>query len=101
MPIIENGIKYIFVVSDYFSKWTEAFQMPYMEAATVAKIFVEVVAATFGVQNETYPDRGRQYESKLISDMYRLLHVHNIATPYHPKSVDMVERFKGRVTRRN
>ena len=36
LPETENGNKYILVVPDYFTKWTEAFPMPNMEAATVA-----------------------------------------------------------------
>lgn len=33
--------RYILVVSDYCSKWTESYPMPNMEARTVAKIVVE------------------------------------------------------------
>jgi hypothetical protein len=43
LPETENGNKYIVVVSDYFTKWTESFAMPNMEARTVAKIIVEEV----------------------------------------------------------
>ena len=35
-----RGNRYILVVSDYFTKWTEAFPMPNMEAQTVAKLIV-------------------------------------------------------------
>ena len=48
LPITENGNGYILVVSDYFTKWTEAFPMPNMESKTVAKIIVEQVVARFG-----------------------------------------------------
>jgi hypothetical protein len=48
LPETENGNKYILVVSDYFTKWTECFAMPNMEARTVVKIIVEEVIVRFG-----------------------------------------------------
>lgn len=39
----ENKNRYIIVISDYFTKWTEAFTMRNMEAQTVAKIITNEV----------------------------------------------------------
>ena len=41
LPQTDRGNKYILVISDYFTKWTEALPMPNMEPLTVAKILVE------------------------------------------------------------
>lgn len=49
LPETQSGSKYILVVSDYFSKWTESFAMPNMEAEPVATMIVEDVIARFGV----------------------------------------------------
>ena len=35
LPVTERGNKYVLVVSDYFTKWTESYPMINMEAATV------------------------------------------------------------------
>ncbi|CAG2221978.1 unnamed protein product [Mytilus edulis] len=35
LPETENGNRYILVVTDYYTKWTESFPMPNMEASTV------------------------------------------------------------------
>ncbi|VDI10342.1 Hypothetical predicted protein [Mytilus galloprovincialis] len=64
LPETENGNRYILVVSDYYTKWTESFPMPNMEASTVVKIIVEVIAR-FGVPSWIHSDQGRQYESRI------------------------------------
>lgn len=58
LPETENGNKYILVVSDYFTKWTEAFAMANMEAGTVARIIVEEVVTRFGVPMSSIQIRG-------------------------------------------
>jgi hypothetical protein len=62
LPETEDGNRYILVVSDYVSKWTESFAMSNMEAETVAKIKVEQVIARFGVPSCIHSDQGRQFE---------------------------------------
>ena len=65
-----------------------------MEAATVARIIVEEVVARFGVPSSIHSDQGRQYESELFSEMFRVLHIKKTrTTPYHPQSDELVERF--------
>ena len=94
LPETENGNKYILVVSDYFTIWTESFAMPNMEARTVAKIIVEEVIVRFGVTCFIHSDQGRQFESNLFKEMCVLLGIEKTrTTPYHPKSDGMVERF--------
>ena len=94
LPETDEGNRYILVISDYFTKWTEAFAMPNMEAKTVARIIVEEVIVRFGVPYTIHSDQGRQYESKLFAEVCGLLEIEKTrTTPYHPKSDGMVERF--------
>ena len=94
LPLTESGNRYILVVSDYFTRWTEAFPMPNTEARTVAKILVEQVITRFGVPYTIHSDQGRQYESELFKEMCSLLQIEKThTTPYHPQSDGMVERF--------
>ncbi|VDI67235.1 Hypothetical predicted protein [Mytilus galloprovincialis] len=98
LPETENGNKYILVVSDYFTKWTEAFPMPNMEAQTVAKIIVEEVVTRFGVPHYIHSDQGRQYESKLFQEMCRHLGITKTrTTPYHPQSDVHCDRLRKKV----
>ena len=94
LPLTENNNRYILVVSDYFTKWTESYPIPNMEASTVAKVMVEQLISRFGVPAKIHSDQGRQFESNLFSEMCRLLQiVKTRTTPYHPESDGMVERF--------
>ena len=94
LPATSAGNRYILVVSDYYTKWTESFPMPNMEAETVAKLIVEQVIARFGVPSVIHSDQGPQYESRLFSSVCELLGIQKThTTPYHPKSDGMVERF--------
>jgi transposase InsO family protein len=99
LPKSNNGNRYILVVSDYFTKWTESFPMANMEAATVARIIVEEVVARFGVPGSIHSDQGVQFESHLFREMCRLLNIKKThTTPYHPQSDGMVERFNKTLT---
>ena len=40
---VQSGNNYVLVVSDYFTKWMEAFAIPNQEAVTVAEKLVEEV----------------------------------------------------------
>ncbi|CAG2254582.1 unnamed protein product [Mytilus edulis] len=94
LPETESSNKHILVVSDYYTKWTESFAMPNMEAKTVAKIIVAEVIVRIGVPHWIHSDQGRQFESLLFQEMCCILNIKKArTTPYHPKSDDMVERF--------
>jgi hypothetical protein len=94
LPRTESGNKYIIVIADYFTKWTEAFALPNMEAGTVAAKVVEEFICRFGVPTEIHTDQGRQFESKLFAEMCSMLSIKKTrTTPYHPQSDGLVERF--------
>ena len=94
IPETPRGNKYIVVIGDYFTKWTEALPIPNMEACTVAKVLVENVLCRFGIPQVIHSDQGRQFESNLFQEMCKLLGIHKTrTTPYHPQSDGMVERF--------
>ncbi|MCG7879813.1 MAG: RNase H-like domain-containing protein, partial [Candidatus Thiodiazotropha endolucinida] len=94
LPQTESGNKYILVVADYFTKWTESFPMQNMEASTVAEIMVKEIISRYGVPRKIHSDQGRQFVSKLFKEMCQLLQIEKTqTTPYHPESDGMVERF--------
>ena len=94
LPESENKNLYIMVVGDYYTHWMEAFPIPNQEAATVAEKLVEEVFLRFSVPEQLHTYQGRKFESRLMSEVYKLLGIHKTrTTPYHPQSDGLVERF--------
>ena len=94
LPESERGNKYILVVADYFTKWTEAYAIPNQEAATVATKVVEEFVARMGVPRQIHSDQGRNFEAAVFQEMCALLGIEKTrTTPLHPQSDGMVERY--------
>jgi transposase InsO family protein len=94
LPESNNGNKYILIVADYFTRWTEAYPMPNQEAVTVARLFMREFICRFGVPRQVHSDQGRQFEAGLFQELCRLLGIDKTrTTPYHPQSDGLVERF--------
>lgn len=94
LPKTTRGNKYILVISDYFTRWVEAFSMPDQETGTVAKILVEEFICRYGLPKELHSDQGRQFEAKVFQDICKLLAINKTrTTSYHPQSDGLVERF--------
>ena len=89
-----NGNTCILVVTDYFSKWTEAFALPDHQALTVADTLVTEIFLRFGVPRILHSDQGPEFQSELIKEVCRLLEIQQTkTTPYRPQSDGQVERF--------
>ena len=94
LPKTQKKNKYILVVSDYFTKWTEAYALPNIEAETVATVLVEQWISRYGTCREIHSDQGSNFESKLFKEMCSLLGIEKTrTTPFHPQGDGQVERF--------
>lgn len=94
LPKTDDGNKYILVISDYFTKWTDAYPLRNFEALTVAEVIAEQFIAKWGVLEIIHSDQGRQYESRLFKELCDLLGTRQTrTTAFHPKSDGMGERY--------
>ena len=94
LPESSLGNKYILVVSDYFTKWVEAYPMPNQETVTIANVLVNEFISRFGVPLLLHSDQGSQFESSLFQELCLLLDIDKTrTTAYHPQSDGLVERF--------
>ena len=94
LPRTEKGNKYIVIISDYFTRWVEAYPVVNQEAETVAKVFTEEFIARYGVPLQVHTGQGRQFESTLLQDLCKYLKIEKTrTTAFNPKSDGLVERF--------
>ena len=89
-----DGFRYILVIADYFSKWTEAFPIKDKCADTVADVLVDKIILRFGMPLVIHSDQGWEFENGLMKSLCNLLGCVKMRTaPYHPELDGMVERF--------
>ena len=94
LPETLRKSKFILVVSDYFTKWTESYPIPNQEATTVEEKLVSEFICRFGVPRQLHSDQGTNFESKVFAEVCRLLDIEKTrTTPLHPQSDGQVERF--------
>ena len=68
LPTTAAGNKYILVVvTDIFSKWTEAFPLHSTDSATLETILVNEVICWYGVPSVLHSDQGANLTSQLVS----------------------------------
>ena len=94
LPESDKGNKYIIVIGDYWTKWTEAYAVPNHTASTVASIVVECFFSRFGIPQQIHTDQGREFEGLLFQAVCQLLGIDKTrTTPWRPCSNGMIERF--------
>lgn len=89
-----QGNRYVLVIADYFTKWTESYAMKNIEAITVADLLVKEFICRFGIPRQIHSDQGRQFESEVFQQICLLFDIDKTrTTAYHPQSNGLVERF--------
>ena len=94
LPVTDNGNRFILVISDFFTKWPEAFALKDHKAETIAIKLVDDVICRHGLPRVVHTDQGRDFESNLIKQVCELLEIEKTrTTAYHPESDGLVERL--------
>lgn len=84
----------VLVVTDHCTRYAQAFPTRDQRASTVAKTLWEKYFIHYGLPTRIHSDQGRDFESRLVSDMLTMLNVKKSRTsPYHPQGDPQPERF--------
>ena len=94
LPLSRRSNRFILVISDCFTKWTEAVALPDQEASTVAAAFVNTFVSRFGAPLLLLSDGGSNFESKLFKEMCSILQIEKVKTSVmRPQAYGVTERF--------
>ena len=76
-PLIKtpDGNEYVLAITDYFTKFTEAFPMKDQKAETIATILVEKWIHKYGQPMELHTDQGKNFESNLLKEVLQIYEI--------------------------
>ena len=81
--------KYILVITDAFSNYTELVAIPDKSASTVAQSFLECWIFRHGVPRSIVSDRGKEFLNTVMKDLCDYMGIdHRATSSYHPQSND-------------
>ena len=92
--ISAKGYRYILVVCDYFTKYTEAYPLKDKTVRSVADALMDIWLPRYGFPLFLHSDQGKEFDNAMIHKLSELLGtVKTKTTPYHLRSDGLVERF--------
>ena len=95
-PVTNSGNQYVFVFTDYYTRWPEAFTLPSTEAPHIVWLLVNEILARHGSPRTLLSDRGANFLSAVVREVSHLMNTKRLhTTSYHPQTDGLVERFNG------
>ena len=92
--ISAKGYKYILVVCDYFTKYTEAYPLKDKTVRSVVDALMDIWLPRYVFPMFLHSDQGKEFDNTMIHKLSELLGtVKTKTTPYHLCSDGLVERF--------
>ncbi|KAG1928789.1 interleukin-1 receptor accessory protein-like 1-A, partial [Pimephales promelas] len=89
-----DGKENLLVVTDVFSKFSQAYPTVDQRSSTVARVLTEQWFYTYGVPLRIHTDQGRNFEGELLQQLCRVYGIRKSRTsPYHPEGNGQCERF--------
>lgn len=93
-PKTLKGNKYIITFTDFTTKYVVARPLFAANEEESALALVEDVICKYGVMRKLVSDRGSNFVSSLITEVYKVLKIHKInTTAWHPQGNGQTERF--------
>uniref|UniRef100_A0A8C5MKZ9 Gypsy retrotransposon integrase-like protein 1 n=1 Tax=Leptobrachium leishanense TaxID=445787 RepID=A0A8C5MKZ9_9ANUR len=90
-----SGKQFILTVVDYATRYSEAVALSSIRADKVADALIGIFCRV-GFPREMLTDQRPQFMSNLMQSLCKKVNVqHFVASPYHPQTIGLCERFNG------
>ena len=90
----KEGFRYVLLIVDSFSRWSEAFALKSQDASSIAKVLYSEIFCRFGAPRILLSDRGQAFMSKLVNALCEIFQVkRHYTSSYHPQTNSTVERL--------
>ena len=66
-PTTDRGNKYVLVIVDYLTKWSEAYPLLNQTTEAIAQRIVDEFICRFGIPEQIHSDQSRHFESELFA----------------------------------
>ncbi|GIY89546.1 endonuclease [Caerostris extrusa] len=85
--------KYLIVISDYFTRYAEAYPVENIQSSSVACVLIDFISR-HGIMQTLYSDRGSNFLSAAMNEVYEKLGISKQHTlVYNPEGNGLVERL--------
>ena len=92
--VAKGGKENILVLTDAFSKYSQAFVTPNQKSLTVAKVLVEKWFSVFGIPAQIHSDQGQSFNNEIIASLCKMYGIRQSTTmPYNPHGNSQCEHF--------
>ena len=88
---LKEGIENIIVVTDHFTKYSQAHPTQNQTTKTTPKVLFEIYFIQF--PKRLHSDQGRNFESRTIAELCKIAGIQKRTTPYHVMGNGLAERF--------
>ena len=89
-----DGKENVLIITDVFTKFTQAIATPNQKAAKVARVLVRDWFFKFGIPRRIHSDRGRNFEIDVVKELCKMYNIQKSrTTPYHAMENGQCERY--------